>query len=136
MTATNVIVLAVLGQIVPPATTAGQLSATNWLLLLLLLGGFLGLLGQGLRVIPGPKKVHDRTSDAADFAKSFQLNRLLMSLFIGFIAGALAVIAFMETKSDLPMDRQMIVTLIGAGYAGTDFIEGLTKKFGKKNNSA
>lgn len=112
-----------------------SMSTTDWIVMLLL-GGFLGVLGQGVRTIPGLKKVNDQASEEKrSFSDLFQLSRLLLSLFIGFVAGALAVLVFVdvdvaaEGQQNIEFDRQLVLTILGAGYVGTDFIEGFTKRF-------
>ena len=105
------------------------MTATEWITGLLL-GGLLGMLGQGIRIIVGLKKLNDEASvEGSSFSSKFQGNRLGLSLLIGFIAGGLAVIGFAETPGFKTPSREMIVTLLGAGYAGTDFIEGFIQKY-------
>jgi len=95
------------------------------ILLLLLLGGLLGALGQGLRVVVGLKKVYDQAhADRTDFASLFDTSKLVVSLFIGFLAGGIAIL-FMEKPA---MGKELYTMLIGAGYAGADFIEGFVQK--------
>ena len=92
------------------------------------LGGLLGVLGQGIRVIPGLKKLKDRAiEESVSFAQLFETSTLVVSLFIGFIAGALASLALVE-PSKLPT-REVLLGFMAAGYAGTDFIEGFIKKY-------
>ncbi|MBI3716553.1 MAG: hypothetical protein HY255_11220 [Betaproteobacteria bacterium] len=98
----------------------------------LLLGGILGMVGQGLRVIVGLKKANDDAHQAGkDFAELFSGATLMTSLFIGFVAGVLAVISLpdMDPNCTIKDCKTLMVTLIGAGYAGTDFIEGFIKKY-------
>ena len=64
-----------------------------------LAGGLLGVLGQGIRMIIGLKKISDLNQSVT--TKGFtQINiaRLLLSLFIGFVAGALYLL--MNSDSD------------------------------------
>ena len=51
--------------------------------------------------------------------------RLTFSLIFGGIAGCLAAILLIET----PIDKELLLGLVAAGYAGTDFIEGLMSKY-------
>ena len=105
------------------------MTATEWITGLLL-GGLLGMLGQGIRIIVGLKKLNDEASvEGANFSSTFQGSRLGLSLLIGFIAGGLAVIGFAQTPGLKTPSRELIVTLLGAGYAGTDFIEGFIQKY-------
>jgi hypothetical protein len=101
----------------------------QWILQLLL-GGLLGVVGQGIRVVPGLKKVNDHAlAEKKPFGDVFSMGTLLISLLIGFTAGALAIIASVpDGSAATTMDRQMILTLLAAGYAGTDFIEAFVKK--------
>jgi len=94
----------------------------------LLLGGILGMTGQGVRVIVGLKKVHEQAEkDKKQFGQVFSTSTLVISLIIGFVSGVLALISMAGTDSDL-VDQSMMIAVLGAGYAGTDFIEGFMKK--------
>lgn len=95
----------------------------------ILLGGLLGLLGQGIRMAVGLKKLSD-TNALKEKKEDLNTTRLLVSLFIGFVAGALYVLV--NGFTDQPdvengeyIGNQFIFTVIAAGYAGSDFIEGL-----------
>lgn len=101
----------------------------HWIMQLLL-GGLLRVLGQGIRVVPGLKKVNDQAlAEGKPFGDVFNMGTLLISLLIGFTAGALAIIASPpDAGAGATMDRLMILTLLAAGYAGTDFIEAFVKK--------
>ena len=73
------------------------MTSTDWITGLLL-GGLLGMLGQGIRIIVGLKKLNDAASaQGVAFGSMFQGSRLGLSMLIGFIAGGLAVIGFAET---------------------------------------
>lgn len=100
----------------------------DWVLTLIL-GGFLGMIGQGIRVVAGLKKVNDQASaEGKTFGSLFQSSTLGLSLLIGFIAGALAIISVTGSMEVTKPTKDLIVIIIGAGYAGTDFIEGFIKK--------
>lgn len=104
------------------------MSALDWIHLLLL-GGLLGALGQGVRAVAGLKKVHDRAArDGRPFAQLFEASTLLVSLLIGFIAGALAIMGMTSGLERTTIGRDLAITLVAAGYAGTDFIEAFIKK--------
>lgn len=103
----------------------------NQLLINVALGGVLGIIGQGVRVIIGIGKTAPDTPP--------QPGRLLYSLFIGLIAGALAMLV--KTDDETKMDKELILTIIAAGYAGADFIEGIfntlkNKVFAPKDKQA
>lgn len=93
-------------------------------------GGLLGALGQGIRIAVGLKKLNEENSSQAAAGsprEPFSTSRLVISIFIGFVAGALALLtkqAARNGNSD-QFDNEMIVTLIATGYAGADFIEGI-----------
>lgn len=95
----------------------------------ILLGGLLGLLGQGIRMVIGLKKLSD-TNAFKESIEGINAARLLISLFIGFVAGALYVLVNgFENQSaqntTTYVGSQFIFTVMAAGYAGSDFIEGL-----------
>jgi hypothetical protein len=103
------------------------MTSADWLLSILL-GGLVGLVGQAVRVIVGLKKVQETASAAGTrFADEFQGSQLLVSLLIGFTAGALAALTLGSGPAN--PTRQDMMVLLGAGYAGTDFIEGLISKY-------
>jgi putative chitinase len=103
-------------------------SAYEWLQLIGL-GGVGGMLGQGARTLIGFKKLHDASSAAAGVSDMIALDRLVVSLAIGFIAGALAAITTVQSLADLEhIGLQQILGFAGAGYAGADFIEGLISR--------
>src|SRR4051812_41986810 len=71
-------------------------SAYEWLQLIGL-GGVGGMLGQGARTLIGFKKLHDASSAAAGVSDMIALDRLVVLLAIGFIAGALAAITTIQS---------------------------------------
>ena len=101
-------------------------SASQWLQLIGL-GGAVGALGQGMRAIVGLKKVHDATSTLETPMRSaLALDRLFISLAIGFVAGALAATGLLSDLSQVT--TQQIFALAAAGYAGADFVEGFMSR--------
>ena len=111
------------------------------ILIELLLCGLLGLVGQGIRVIVGLKKLYEEAETAAAakvattettltpaatnevFNQNFDVRQIWLSLFIGFIAGCLASVVVEDLSS-----TEARLGVIASGYAGTDFIEGVLKK--------
>jgi len=96
-------------------------------ILYIVLGVLLGAVGQGARAVIGIKKAAD---EAAADGKTrvdewFDVKRFLFSLIIGAIAGCLAAILLLEA----PVNQELMLGLVAAGYAGTDFIEGLISKY-------
>lgn len=59
------------------------------------------------------------------FSSGELLISLLISFVIGAMAGILAGMSFVEADSGI--DQKTMLTIVGAGYAGTDFIEGFMK---------
>lgn len=103
---------------------------TTDLLQNLLLGGFLGLLGQGIRVVAGLKKLSE--SKKVDDQDSFDTRRLTVSLLLGFIAGALGSLTLLDEITAQPADAKnhdVIFKLVGIGYAGVDFLESFLTKY-------
>ena len=98
-------------------------------LLQLLTGGLLGVTGQGLRVTVGIKKLNDQAQQANRNTKDMIVtSQLLISLLIGFLAGILATLSIATFGDGTPLNKQTMFSLLGAGYAGTDFIEAFMKK--------
>ncbi|MFZ5480483.1 MAG: hypothetical protein ACOZNI_27220 [Myxococcota bacterium] len=91
-------------------------------------GGVLGLLGQAMRTIIGLKKLNDEAAGAGKSAKElFDGTQLFSSLLIGFTAGALTMGFTYDTTVEFT--KETIAILVGAGYAGTDAIEALMKRY-------
>ena len=98
----------------------------------LVLGGILGMIGQGLRVIVGLKKLYDAMETTTDGAPSkFDSRRLWLSLFIGFIAGSFGMILKIdyEAVSTMVMNKEFMISIVAIGYMGVDFIEGVMKNY-------
>jgi len=91
-------------------------------LILILLGGILGSVGQLLRIIVGLKKSADKDI-TTDYKKVFL--GLVLAFAVGGVAGVLAAVNVTDVSS---FDKTTIFAFIAAGYAGTDFIEGFMKK--------
>ena len=112
--------------------------STQEILMQLLLGGLMGTIGQGLRILVGMKKLNDDAQDQKTKVKDlFDTSRMMVSLLIGFCAGVLAMISISTFKPDFfsSNTKENLLSLVGAGYAGTDFIEGFIKKYLPKSNS-
>ncbi len=89
----------------------------------LLTGGVLGLLGQGIRVVVGLRK------QQAAPTEPFDASRLGASLLIGFVAGALGVLALGLKGVAGGLESRAVAELLATGYAGTDFIEGFVRQY-------
>ncbi len=87
----------------------------------------LGILGQGARSVIGLKKA----MDAAPSGDSswFDARRLAVSMIIGAIAGGLAGLGFVigGTNESSILSGATLVSIVAAGYAGADFIEGFMR---------
>ncbi len=95
----------------------------------LLLGGLLGAVGQGLRFIVGLKKKYDESSASGrDLKEIFDYRELWLSFVIAFLVGAIAGILGVISHLGEEITVDFLFTIIGIGYVGTDFIEGLIKK--------
>ncbi len=116
----------------PKTSTTMSLSPVNTLALLLL-GAFLGLIGQGFRIIVGLKKLNDISGDKDQFNAQFDGRKLLISVFysvtIGILAGVIMIINDMDT---VQLNTSSLMAIITAGYSGTDLIEGFVTKNFKK----
>jgi hypothetical protein len=95
----------------------------------LLLGGILGAVGQIIRIVVGLKKKHDEALEmGSSFKELFDSSRLWTSLLIAFIVGAIAGILGIINFLGQEISKEFILTMIGIGYSGTDFIEGFIVK--------
>ncbi|ROH88227.1 hypothetical protein ED236_01795 [Pseudomethylobacillus aquaticus] len=101
------------------------------LILVILLGAMLGAAGQCVRVIAGFKKLHGKAErTGTSVSKLIQLSDLYISLLIGAVAGVLgALLLWEEFLNTDGLQRQTVFTLLGMGYAGSDFIEAFIKKY-------
>jgi hypothetical protein len=108
-------------------------TAADWIAFILL-GGVLGGLGQVIRSVAGLKKAQDATAGgAAGFADNFKWTVFIVSLILGFTAGALACLTVTFPAT---LDTKFLLTFIAAGYAGADFIEAFIKKYLPGENGA
>ncbi len=115
-----------------PVDGEAILTAAQWIQLIVL-GGIVGAAGQGARAIVGLKKAGDEAAASGkEWHEEIIVSRLVISLAIGFIAGALAAVL-----AGINLDRvtlQQVLALAAAGYAGADFIEGAMSKFVTKKD--
>lgn len=106
---------------------AGQTggATVSTVLLALLLCGFLGVLGQGVRAVVGLKNSGSLRSTTPDEQAVFSLAYLALSLMIGFIAGVLAGIALnlQDVVTIDPSNWKLLLGIAASGYVGADFIE-------------
>jgi len=91
------------------------------------LGAVFGVIGQAIRVVPGLKKMNEEAQAAGVAARRmFSGSRLGISLAIGALAGILAAWG-LGIDPNAGIRSELILGLLGAGYAGADFIEGFIK---------
>jgi hypothetical protein len=92
-------------------------------------GGLLGSLGQGVRIAVGLKKFNENNAVSAAQGmpvEEFSTSRLVISIFIGFVAGAIGMLVKGASLGDKgEYNTEAIVTIIAIGYSGADFIEGV-----------
>ena len=97
----------------------------------LLLAALLGAVGQLIRVVAGLKKASD-DANAKDqtLRDTFDGKRLLVSLGLSIAIGSLAgLLAAFQAAT--PWDKSILLSFIGAGYAGSDFIEAFMQRASK-----
>lgn len=94
------------------------------------LGAVVGAAGQCIRSIAGLRKLNDYAGATNASARElFSTSQLAISLLIGAVAGVLGAISLGISPSG-KIPAQTIVTLLGVGYAGADFIEAFMQKHG------
>jgi hypothetical protein len=100
----------------------------QWMMMVVL-GGLMGMLGQGIRATVGIKKLYDKSAgDNSLVDAGFSAIRFILSLFIGFIAGALTALMLSDGQTETAASKEYMGALMTAGYAGADTIEGLANK--------
>ena len=108
------------------------MSESEWLVAVLL-GGVMGALGQLIRTVVGLKKQYDLAAgDTKAMAANFDVKQFLVSLALGFVAGVLGLFGLWQAgnwhDAHGAVSGQALVDLLGAGYMGTDFIEGFMRR--------
>lgn len=103
----------------------------------LILGGILGMVGQGMRVIVGMKKIYESLGVGEQFGTKMDWSRLSISLVIGFITGAFGMILKIDYDmvSTMIMTKDFMLSIIAIGYMGVDFIEGMMGSIASKFGS-
>ena len=97
----------------------------------LMVGGLMGLVGQGARAAIGLKKMNDLAGDQElGWSDVFVASRLIVSLVIGFLAGVVAAITIGIDNISSAFTQDILIKLAAAGYAGTDAIEAFTASLG------
>jgi putative chitinase len=102
------------------------------LLEVLIVGGLMGLLGQGARAVVGLKGMADNAK-ARDLTPNdlFEAARLIVSLLIGFLVGLAAALIYIKTAGS-PLTEptwQVLIGFAASGYVGVDFLEGFISQY-------
>ncbi len=98
--------------------------------LVILLAAVLGMAGQVVRLMVGLKKATQNEPPNANGTRKTTIElidgkQLAMSLLIALVVGAIAgVLAAVNNLGIHEIDKSTIFVFLGAGYAGTDLIEG------------
>jgi hypothetical protein len=97
----------------------------------LLLGGFLGLFGQGVRALVGLNLLKDYANGPnPSQADVFNAARLAISLVVGFLAGVATALVYVLKDDKVVSDiGPYLLPFAGAGYVGTDVIEAFYVKY-------
>jgi hypothetical protein len=101
------------------------------LLEVLLLGGLMGILGQGARAVVGLKGMADNAK-ALDLSPNdlFEAARLIVSILIGFLVGLAAALIYIKTTTPLVEPNfQALIGFAASGYVGVDFLEGFISQY-------
>ena len=104
-----------------------ELTPAQWIQVVAF-GALFGAIGQAIRVIPGIKKLSDEAARGGQHvADLFSGSQMFVSLLIGAVAGALGVIG-LGIKPEAVTKSDTLMTLLGIGYAGADFIEAFMRR--------
>jgi hypothetical protein len=104
------------------------MSPVDWISYLAL-ALMLGVAGQLARVAMGLKKLHDK--NVSDGGKtSFDPKKFWISIALGGLAGMLAGLVAWDESTRL-LQRETLLSLMAAGYAGSDLLEGLIERWTK-----
>jgi hypothetical protein len=95
---------------------------------LLLIGGALGIGGQLLRAFVGWIKRNGQARVTGD-REVLMASRFFFSTFVGFIAGSAAALLSTNVANEVVLTGPAVLCLAAAGYAGTDFVEGIVGSF-------
>ena len=113
-------------------TTGAIMGQAQEMVFGLTLALLLGVVGQGVRVIAGLKKLAEEAAGKGQtISEDFVWTRFALSLATGAIAGALAFLGYWfggPTEGADPTKAPVLFGIIAAGYAGTDFIEAFVRK--------
>lgn len=105
--------------------THTALSVSAWLQVLLL-GALAGAMGQVIRQIASLKRILDN-NPGDRLSVLLDQTRIVVNLLIGATAGLIGTLS-LDLKEPVLFDTKTILSLVGFGYAGADFIESFMRK--------
>lgn len=106
-----------------------SLTVADWVQVIAF-GALLGAAGQIVRVVAGLKKLNEEASRKnVEAAKLFSTSQFVFSILIGAVAGLLGALSLGVNPKEL-ITTDKVISLLGVGYAGADFIEAFMTKRG------
>lgn len=100
-------------------------------------GALFGLIGQALRTAMGLRKLQqEHAGEEGGFDKAFDTKQLGISMLLGGLAGIMAAVTMLAVPGNSELEAYttggaissaFITSMIAAGYAGGDFLEGIIK---------
>jgi hypothetical protein len=106
-----------------------NLNVADWVQVIAF-GALLGAAGQIVRVVAGLKKLNEKANEkGVAVAQLFSTSQFVFSVLIGAVAGLLGALSLGINPKDL-IATDKLLTLLGMGYAGADFIEAFMTKHG------
>ncbi|MCK9538410.1 hypothetical protein [Dokdonella sp.] len=89
----------------------------------------LGAFGQLIRVAIGLKKLSEKNA-SRDEKTPFDPKKFWISMVLGALAAVITAVVQWNGAAD-DLDRDFVFTMMAAGYAGSDIIEGLIARWTK-----
>jgi F0F1-type ATP synthase assembly protein I len=111
-----------------------NLTVADWVQVIAF-GALLGAAGQIVRVVAGLKKLNEVANEKrVAVAQLFSTSQFVFSVLIGAVAGLLGAVSLGINPKDM-ITTDKLLTLLGMGYAGADFIEAFMTKHGSVTGS-
>lgn len=89
------------------------------------LGLLLGAAGQVIRAVSGLRKNAVSPGASEGTTQEFSWSKFGLSIILGGTAGMVAALVLWDDLKN--PDRNIVLGLLAAGYAGSDFLESVTK---------